>query len=326
MEVSRISRGKVDLRKEWIEVAAVVHSAVETSRPLIEAGGQKLSLRVPAEPLTVEGDFVRLTQVVANLLNNAAKYSDPGGTISIEVRREAAEVAIAVRDNGRGIPPTMIPRVFESFVQLDRTEGRAQGGLGIGLTLAKSLVELHGGTIAARSEGVGLGSEFVVRLPLGGDRARPTVAPDVDHRPALTSRRILVVDDNRDAAESLYILLKLLGAEVRVAYSGADALDAIASYGPTIVLLDIGMPGMNGYEVARRVRQRPGGADVTLIALTGWGQDEDRLRSRSAGFDHHLIKPADLNTLQSLLISLERDVPPASLEEAGGAVGEDSRT
>jgi signal transduction histidine kinase len=306
LEVSRISSGKIDLRSGAVDVSAVVHSAIETSRPLIEAGSHRLVLELPGAPLTLEGDIVRLTQVVANLLNNAAKYSDPGGEIRVSVERDADAVTISVRDRGKGIPPDMLPRVFELFVQLDRDNRWAQGGLGIGLTLAKTLVELHGGTLDARSDGIGRGSEFVVRLPLGNARAASRVTTDASEPAAvLATQRILVVDDNRDAAESLSTLLALLGADVQVAFSGPEALDAVESYRPGVVLLDIGMPGMDGHEVARRIRQLPGIEDVTLIALTGWGQAEDRHRSRSAGFDHHIVKPADIHALQSLLVSLD---------------------
>jgi signal transduction histidine kinase/ActR/RegA family two-component response regulator len=304
MEVSRISRGKIELRKEPIELAAVVSSAVETSRPLIEAGGQRLALEVPAEPIWLDGDFVRLTQVVANLLNNAAKYSDPAGQIWLAVRREGDEVVISVRDVGEGIPPAMLPRVFDLFMQIDGHSSRGQGGLGIGLTLVKSLVELHGGSVEARSEGTGRGSEFVVRLPMG--RARPQLpASSAGIMPVLSSRRIMVVDDNRDAAESIGMILKLLGADVHVEYSGPDALRSMASYQPAVVLLDIGMPGMDGHELARQIRQRPEFRDVTLIALTGWGKQEDPHRFHPGSFDYHLVKPADIETLKDLLLSLE---------------------
>jgi PAS domain S-box-containing protein len=305
MEVSRISRGKMELRKERVEVAAVVRNAVETSRPLIEAGRHRLLLEIPPDPLSVDGDFVRLTQVVANLLNNAAKYSDPGGEIRLAVQRDQGQVAISVRDRGRGIPPEMLPRVFDMFMQVDSRPSRTQGGLGIGLTLVKILVEMHGGRVEARSEGAGRGSEFVIRLPLGSTWPSPHLAEDAPGPSAvLASRRILVADDNRDAAESLGILLRLLGADARIVHDGAAAIEAVAADKPAAVLLDIGMPGMDGYEVARRIRDLPGTGDVTLIALTGWGQEEDRHRSRSAGFDYHLIKPANVDALQSLLASL----------------------
>lgn len=308
MEVSRISRGKIELRKGAVDAADVVRSAVEVSRPLIEAGSHQLSLDVPPEPVSLDGDFVRLTQVVANLLNNAAKYSDEGGRISLQVGRENRWAVISVRDTGHGIPPDMLPLVFEPFLQIERQSGPAQAGLGIGLTLAKHLVELHGGSVVARSEGRGRGSEFVVRLPLGSAAHAADVAPEEDRPPArLRPQRILVVDDNRDAAESLGALLQLLGADVLVVHNGADALDAFATYKPAVVLLDIGMPGMDGHEVARRIRREPGSQEATLIALTGWGQEKDRRRSSSAGFDFHLVKPADLHVLESLLASIEED-------------------
>jgi signal transduction histidine kinase/ActR/RegA family two-component response regulator len=314
LEVSRITQGRIELRKEPLELAAVVRVAVETSRPLIEAAGHRIVLELPPEPVAVEGDAVRLTQVVANLLNNAAKYSDPGGRIALEVRREADSVAISVRDAGWGIPADMLPRLFDPFTQVARHAHRAQGGLGIGLTLVKTLVELHGGSVRAHSEGEGRGSEFVIRLPLAA-------APDRDAQPQadarapdrLAGKRVLVVDDNRDAAESLGTLLRLLGAEVRVAYDGPDAVAAIATYHPAVVLLDIGMPGMDGHEVARHIRQQPALKDVVLIALTGWGQDEDRNRSRSAGFDAHLVKPADIAAIAAVMRSL--DPPGAGVTE-----------
>jgi PAS domain S-box-containing protein len=310
MEVSRITRGKIELRKESIEVAAIVRGAVEISRPFIDASGHQLAIAIPPEPLTVEGDLVRLTQVVANLLNNAAKYTDPGGQIWLTVHREAEGLAISVRDTGTGIPPEMLPRVFELFTQVDRHTARAQGGLGIGLALVKRLVEMHGGSVEARSEGAGRGSEFVVRLPLpiGRSDDAPSQAPS--RSTVLAARRVLVVDDNRDAAESLAALLKLLGAEVHVAYGGAQALEALAVFEPAVVLLDIGMPDMDGHEVARRIRQQPRFQHVTLIALTGWGQKQDLDRSQSAGFDYHLTKPADVGALASLLTSLESRALP----------------
>ncbi len=303
MEVSRITRGKIELRTEDVEVAAIVRGAVETSRPLIDAGGHELTISLPAEPLTLQGDLVRLTQVIANLLNNAAKYTDPGGQIQLAARREGNQVAISVRDSGVGIQPEMLATAFEMFTQIDRDANRTQGGLGIGLTLVKRLVEMHGGSVQASSGGKGLGSEFIVRLPLAersGDRSRSSIAGSDLRVP----KRVLVVDDNRDAAESLGMLLDLLGAEVRVVFDGPSALELLPNYKPAVVLLDLGMPGMDGLEVARRIRQQPEFADVKLIALTGWGQPEDRSRSQSAGFDYHLIKPADVRALENLLVSL----------------------
>jgi signal transduction histidine kinase/CheY-like chemotaxis protein len=308
MEVSRITRGNIELRKERLEVAAIVRRAVETSRPLIDGARHQLIIAVPSDPLTLEGDSVRLTQVIANLLNNAAKYTEAGGRIWLTIRRDGGSVLISVKDTGMGIAADVLPRIFEPFVQGERTTSQMQGGLGIGLTLVKRLVEMHGGSVEACSDGAGRGSEFVVRLPLVEDAAAVGVIERAGSTSTvLAARRVLVVDDNRDAAESMRVLLELLGAQVRVAYSGRDALDILADWPPAVVLLDIGMPGMDGHEVARRIRQQPRLDDVTLIALTGWGQDEDRRRSELAGFDYHLIKPADVRTLQTLLVSLDDD-------------------
>ena len=256
----------------------------------------------------VEGDPVRLAQVFANLLNNAAKYTDPGGRIWISIGRHGNWAAVSVRDTGAGIAGEMLPRVFELFTQAEHLSERSQGGLGIGLTLVRSLVEMHGGNVEAFSEGPGRGSEFIVRLPLAA--VHVVEAPRTRSRevpaPSLQARRVMVVDDNHDAAESMGILLKLLGADVQVVYSGTEALDLIPTYQPSAVLLDIGMPGMDGHEVARRIRQLPEFRDITLIALSGWGQEEDRRRSKQAGFDYHLIKPADVNALQNLLGVMEK--------------------
>jgi signal transduction histidine kinase len=305
LEVARITTGKIEIRKQHVDLAAAVLSAVETSRPLIEAGGHELTIELPPEPLILEADPMRLAQVLANLLNNAAKYTDEGGHIWLAARREGPRVVLSVRDNGAGIPTEMLPRVFDLFTQVDRTYRRAQGGLGIGLTLARNLVELHGGTIEARSDGPGKGSEFIVRMPLASRRfgvrhrerskAQPAGAPP---------RHILVVDDNTDAADSLGMLLRVLGAEVYTAYDGPAALEALKAHRPSVMLLDVGLPGMDGFEVARRARQQPEGRELTVIALTGWGQDEDRRRSLEAGIDHHLVKPVDFSALEQLLSSL----------------------
>jgi signal transduction histidine kinase/ActR/RegA family two-component response regulator len=311
MEVSRITRGSIELRKGPIEVAAIIRSAVETSRTLIDAAGHNLSLAIPPEPLIVDGDLIRLAQVFTNLMNNSAKYTEPGGQISLTVRREGGTVAISVRDTGTGIPPEMLPRVFDMFTQVSHHTNRAQGGLGIGLALVKSLVEMHGGSVTARSEGTGRGCEFVVRLPLADTQLPADLSGEKAGPSAYVAlRRVLVADDHHDAADSLGMLLKLIGADVRVVYNGPDALDAFASYKPAVVLLDLGMPGMDGFEVARWIRRQPHSEDVTLIALTGWGQAEDRARTRSAGFNHHLTKPPDLSTLKTILVSLE-DHPAA---------------
>ena len=300
LEVSRISRGKIQLRREPVELGAVLRSAVEASRPLIEQQQQALRVHVPDEPVVLEADAVRLTQVVSNLLNNAAKYSEPGGRIGLGAWRDGDEVVISVRDTGVGIPREMLPRVFDLFAQVDGTRGRAQGGLGIGLMLVRSLVEMHGGRVEARSEGEGRGSEFVVRLPCGADlrEAREDEAPPADD---LRARRVLVVDDNVDAAQSLSVLLELKGHDVRVAHDGVSGLELARAFAPEVILLDIGMPDVDGYEVARRVRREPALGGALLVALTGYGQEEDRRRSRDAGFDGHLVKPLDVGALERLL-------------------------
>jgi PAS domain S-box-containing protein len=308
MEVSRITRGKVELRKEPVDLGAVLRNAVETSRPLIDAANHRLVVSLPGEPLTLQADPIRLAQVIANLLNNAAKYTHEGGGIGLTAHGEGSTAVISVRDNGMGIPSTMLPKVFDLFAQVDRTYDRAQGGLGIGLTLVRSLVEMHGGTVEAWSEGPGKGSEFVVRLPLADAQFGPKDHP-TQKALTLMPHRILVVDDNQDSADSLGMLLKLLGAEVYTVHDGPAALEALKTHRPDVVLLDIGMPGMDGYELAREARRRPEGRDVTLIALTGWGQDEDRRRSRDAGIDHHLVKPVDVGTLEQLLSELASGRP-----------------
>jgi PAS domain S-box-containing protein len=304
LEVSRITRGKIVLQKEPVELAAVIRSAVEASRPLIDDARHRLALSIPAEPLTIEGDAVRLSQIFSNLLNNAAKYTDEGGQIWLSVRVENNEAVIVVRDTGTGISADMLPRIFELFTQLDVARGRSQGGLGIGLTLVKSLVELHGGRVTASSPGIGKGSEFVVRLPLIAASQGRSVESRIRPTKVLASRRVLVVDDNRDAAESLGKLLSLLGAQVQVVFSGEEALEAVRVEKPVAILLDIGMPEMNGYDVAREIRSDPENRDITLIALTGWGQEQDRRRSQDAGFDHHLVKPVNSASLLELLQSV----------------------
>jgi CheY-like chemotaxis protein len=304
MEVARVTRGRIELRREPVDLGAMLCSAVETSRPLIEAARHKLDLDLPEEPVTLIADPVRLAQIVANLLNNAAKYTEDGGRVSLSGRREGNHAVISVRDTGVGIPVEVLPRVFDLFAQADRTYHRAQGGLGIGLTLVRTLVELHGGTVSAKSEGAGRGSEFVVRLPLGVELGSRRDGSHDETQSVFSSHRFLVVDDSRDAADSLALLLENLGADVHKVTDGPAALDELDTYRPSVVLLDIGMPGMDGLEVARRARQRSDGRDLTVIALSGWGQDEDRRRSREAGVDYHMVKPVDLDELGRLLTAL----------------------
>jgi len=302
LEISRITRDKIELHLQPVLLADAVHGAVETSRPLIDGGHHHVHVALPDMPVLLRADPVRLTQVLANLLNNAAKYTDPGGHIALAARVDGGEVEIAVRDDGIGIPPDQLPRVFDMFTQAHRAHGRGQGGLGIGLAMVRNLVQLHGGVVAARSAGPGRGSEFVVRLPLAArDEADPAAGPPAAAHAPLAGRRILVVDDNCDAADSLVMLLEADGADARAVYDGAAALEQLARFAPHVLLLDLGMPGMDGYEVARRVRAAGGAAAPQIVALTGWGQESDRARTRAAGFDFHLTKPVDLQALLAWL-------------------------
>jgi CheY-like chemotaxis protein len=287
-----------------VDLRAVLAAAVETARPLIDARRHQLTVTQPGRPVRVSADAVRLAQVVGNLLSNAAKYSEDEATIALSLDVECDRAVVRVRDTGVGIPPEMLPRVFDLFTQVDRTLDRAQGGLGIGLTLVRSLVEMHGGTVEAASGGIGTGSEFTVRLPLlsGAD----TPAAETVAAPPALRRHILVVDDNHDAGDSLGDLLELSGHAVRVARSGPQAIEVAREFRPDVAVLDIGLPGMSGYELAGRLRAESFGPSLLLVALTGYGQDEDRRRTQEAGFDHHLTKPADLAQLTALLTSRVR--------------------
>jgi PAS domain S-box-containing protein len=302
LDVSRIMRGKIELRKEPVELSSVIARGIETAQPAIDAQGQQLIVSLPSEPLRLDADPTRFAQVVGNLLNNAAKFSVHSGRIWLTAQREGSEAVVRVRDEGAGIRPDLLPHIFDLFVQGDRSLERTQGGLGIGLTVVQKLIEMHGGTVTAHSAGLGRGTEFVVRLPCleAAPRQQPTRAPS-SVAGGSVSRRVLVVDDNVDAAESVGILLKMWGHEVRLAHTGPDALRAAEGYQPEVVLLDIGLPGMNGYEVAKHLRQEPQLTKTKLIAVTGYGQEEDRRRSKDAGFDHHLTKPVELDALHALL-------------------------
>ncbi len=305
LEMARINRGTLELRMEPVELAAVLRNALETSEPLITAAGHRFALSLPEEPVWLEGDRVRLAQILANLLNNAAKYTPAGGAIHVEARARDGEVVIEVHDTGRGIPAEWRTRIFEMFTRGTGGPQAEQGGLGIGLALSRRLAEMHGGTLEARSEGTGKGSTFVVRLPVvpAPSKARTKPAPKESVLPPL---RILVVDDNRDAAASLAMVLDQLGAQVQVSHDGSSALESFGTFSPAVVLLDIGMPGMDGYEVARALRERDPDGRTTLVALTGWGQEEARRRAREAGFTHHLVKPAELDALRHLLSEIGR--------------------
>ncbi len=304
MDVSRITRGKIELRKEPVELSTIIAAAVETSRPLIDSARHQLTVSVPSEQLCLDVDAVRMAQVFANLLNNAAKYTDAGGHIRIEGRREGGSAIVTVSDDGVGIPAHALPRVFDMFSQVDARDARSKSGLGIGLTLARTLVQLHGGSITAASEGEGRGSRFVVRLPLVHASRLKRAARSAALPGNCALHRILVVDDNRDAADTLGALLEMLGAEAHVVYDGKSALAAIDAFHPNVVVLDLGMPEMDGFEVARRIRARPDSNATALIALTGWGQEKDRHRTKAAGFNHHLVKPVDPNAMQAVLAAL----------------------
>ena len=304
LEVSRITGGKVELRRERVDLATVLQSAIETSKPLIDAAHHGLAIELPGDPLIVDADPVRLSQVIANLLNIAAKYTEDGGRIRVTAFRggngDGDHAIVTVEDNGTGIPRDMLTRIFDLFTQAERSYQRAQGGLGIGLTLVRSLVTLHGGSVEAASDGPGRGSVFTVRLPLAAAGAGIATRTPAAAR-ALARRRVLVVDDNVDVADSLRLLLDMMGMDAQAVHDGASALAAMDDFEPDIVLLDIGMPGMDGHEFARHVRARTDGQRIRLVAISGWGQDEDYQRSREAGIDDHLVKPVDLGALERIL-------------------------
>ncbi|WP_437605171.1 ATP-binding protein [Sorangium sp. So ce834] len=312
LDVSRITRGMIQLHKEKAELAAIVGQAVEAVRPLVEERDLELMISLPMKAVHLEVDATRMTQVITNLLHNAAKYTEPGGRIWVTGERTGDGLEIRIKDTGQGIPPRLLPKLFDLFTQGDCGPDRSQGGLGIGLTLVRRLVEMHGGSVRAVSDGPGKGSELIVRLPAqtlvadAGGAGTPSAAlPQARPAPA-SSRRILVVEDNPDVAESLVMLLQALGHEVAMARSGPEALAAAPAFLPDVVLLDIGLPGMDGYEVARQLRRRPELERALLVALSGYGQEEDRRRSRAAGFDHHLVKPVSRAVLQPLIAAGQR--------------------
>jgi PAS domain S-box-containing protein len=317
LDVARITRGRMTLRMEAVRLASVVERVVESTRDLVKARGHDLVVSLPDEPLRVNADPTRLEQVIGNLITNAAKYTEPGGRIEVIVRREGEQAVLHVRDNGIGIAPEMLSRVFDLFAQAHRGLARSQGGLGIGLTVVRRLVELHGGRVDVRSEGLGRGSEFLVFLPClpvtEGDAVSACSATEAHGRPL----RLLVVDDNADVAEGLMMLLELLGHRVRVAHEGVAALEAARASVPDIMLIDIGLPGMNGYELAQSARQDPRLENVVLVALTGYGRQEDKQRAMTAGFDDHLVKPLTVEAFQNMLGRLRKSEPR---EGASGAI------
>ena len=307
LEVSRITRNTLILRKEQIELSRVVSAAVETSRAAIEQKGHHLAIELPDQPLTLYADPVRLAQVLSNLLDNAAKYTEEGGTVTLRASMRDDRVRIAVTDTGIGMAPDVVPRIWDLFMQADPSPGRGHGGLGIGLTLVKRLVEMHDGTVIARSGGTGMGSEFEVSLPLHDSplHRADTMAANGDAAPLDRAFRVLVVDDNRDAAESLNILLTAWGQDARVAHDALAALDIAEKFRPEVVLLDIGLPKLHGYDVARRLREQDWGRRCLIVAVTGWGQEADRQQSKAAGIDHHLIKPVEPLALRELLATYQ---------------------
>jgi signal transduction histidine kinase/ActR/RegA family two-component response regulator len=312
LDISRITRGSIELRRESCVLGTILSMAIESSRPYIEEAGIELSVSTPRSPVELDADPARLSQVFSNLLTNAAKYTGRGGHIWLSAERRDCEVVVAVRDNGIGIRPDMLSQVFEMFTQVDKTE-RSDGGLGIGLSLVRALVELHGGIVEAHSDGPNRGSEFTVRLPVASgfkSKKQVPLTPNVERS---AGNRILVVDDNQDAAKTLSLMLRLMGSEVRTAHDGLEAVAAAEVFRPQLVLLDLGMPKLNGYEAAQRIREKSWGQEVMLVALTGWGQDEDRRKTKDSGFDGHLVKPVDLEAVTALLTSMANE---ASTSEA----------
>ena len=303
LEVSRISTGRIHLKREQLDMSTIVERGVGTVRPLIEQRQHTLDVRLPPSPIWIDGDATRLEQVVVNLLNNAAKYTDEGGHIWLSLQQEGAEAVLQVRDSGVGIAPDLMPRIFTLFTQAERSLARSQGGLGIGLALVQRLVEMHGGRVEVSST-LGKGSQFVVRLPLVPAAAANTPTPPKAANPTGPSLRMLVVDDNVDETESLAMLMRELGHDVRTAHDGPTALEAALDHRPHMVLLDIGLPGLDGYEVAKRMRQQPVLQSAVLVAMTGYGRESDRQRAQEAGFDHHLVKPAYFEQMQRILASV----------------------
>jgi len=316
LDASRITHGKIELRKERVDIANVIDAAIEATRPLIEAAGLDVDVLHTGSPTFVNGDATRLSQIFSNLLNNAVKYTERPGKIEIRVERRDGRARVQLTDTGIGIAADALPHVFDMFVQADAEAGRARSGLGIGLTLARRLAEMHGGRVTAESAGIGKGSTFCVSLPLAEGEIQTCGPPAIERADPRIDYRILVVDDNRDAADSLGALLEGLGASVRVVYDGHAALEALGDFEADVVFLDLGMPGLDGFEVARKIREREDLRNVALVAITGWGQQQDRARTQAAGFDRHLVKPVDPPRIHAVLASVTRRRARAALQRA----------
>jgi PAS domain S-box-containing protein len=316
LDISRISRNRLELRKAHLPLTSVIENGVETARPLIDSKGQTLTITLPPEPISLDADLTRLAQVFWNLLNNSAKYTDPGGRIALSAERQGSEAVVTVRDTGIGIPKEALPGLFTLFSQVDPSLERSQGGLGIGLALVKGLVEMHGGSVEARSAGAGQGSEFVVRLPVAPELEQAEEPRTEASRAGSAKRRVLVVDDNRDSAASLAMMLSLVGHDTRTAHDGLEAAELAEAFRPDMILLDIGLPKLNGYDTCRHIREQPWGKSINIVAVTGWGQEDDRRRSHDAGFDQHMVKPVDFAALEKLLVRLKA-VPRQEEERAG---------
>jgi PAS domain S-box-containing protein len=310
LDVSRITRGTVELRRERVDVATVLKSAVEASSALMERHRHQLKVTTPSQPLYVEGDVTRLTQIVANLLDNAAKYTDPGGKVWLSAEREGDNAVIRVKDSGIGIPSEVLPRIFDMFTQAGLPLERSQGGLGVGLALVERLVLLHSGTVSAYSAGAGQGSQFTIKLPLAQAQKVPAVEQGNQSIAQPRSRcKVLVVDDNVDSVDSLAMLLRMMGHEVETASDGASGLERAGAFRPDVAILDIGLPKVNGYELAKQIRQQEWSKSVVLVALTGWGQEQHRRRSEESGFNHHLTKPVEFDVLQEILAAADHSPP-----------------
>jgi CheY-like chemotaxis protein/two-component sensor histidine kinase len=317
LDVSRITRGKIELKIETVDVAQVAAAAIETSTPNIDAQRHALSLQLPAEPVQLKGDFARVAQILSNLVNNAAKYTPKGGRISLSAAREGDEVVFRIRDSGVGIPPEFLASIFDPFTQVDRTLARSHGGLGIGLTLVRRLVEMQNGKVTVRSEGRNRGSEFTVRLPATTEAAEAAASFSASPGPSPAGLRVLVVDDNRDVADSTASIMRMNGCDVHVAYDGKAALESVQRLRPDAVLLDIGLPAIDGYLVAEHIRAQPENGCTMIVAVSGYGQEQDRMRSKSVGFDYHVVKPIDPTVLAGLVGSLRLSREAA---RTGGAV------